>query len=215
MIGYHASWFANDAGLVAIDFEAVGWRVYQRAVAGTFFFLVGVSTQLAGSRGFRPFALRCARVAGCSIVVTLTSVVLDPTRVVTFGILQAITVCSLIAWPLRRLNLGAALGGLVLIAATAVHDPRFSAPALAWTGLGATVAPTFDFQPLVPWLGVVLLGLAAGSHLAALPKTLGSPLCGSEHFRALRAIGRHSLFVYMAHVPVLGGIMQILARMRS
>lgn len=200
MIGYHASWFAADDGLVHIDFAEPGWRLYQRLVAGAFFLLVGVSVELARENGvtFHHFAARSARIAGCALVVTLTSLLLDPARLVTFGVLHCIFVSSLLAWPLRRFGLGVLPFALFVLALGALPgDARFDT-GLRWTGLGTTQPPTFDFQPLFPWFGMVLVGLAAATiaprRLWTWRPTLLAPL---------EWLGRRSLFVYMAHVPVL------------
>lgn len=222
MIVYHASWFLTDAGLLRVDFASTPWVVFQRAIAGSFFGLVGVGVGLAARSGGTTarFVARTVRIAGCALVVTVSSAVLDPGRLVTFGILHSITLCSLVAWALRRApGLAGGLGlGILLLGSW--HDARFDPPALSWTGLGTRHAPTFDFQPLVPWLGVVLLGLAAGHSLKlparSLPADSPGEFAGSDFVSRLGAplalLGRHSLFVYMAHVPVLMGLAEGLRR---
>lgn len=206
MFGYHATWFATDAGLASVDFRAPAWRTFQALIAGSFLFLVGVSVTLATQAGVTTsrFVRRTARIAACGLVVTLTSVVLDPARVVTFGILQCITVCSLLAWGLRRSPALAAAGGSVVLWMGAIASPRFDPPWIQWVGLGTLHPATFDFQPLVPWSGLVLLGLAAGVWMPIPRATPGvlSPLVW---------LGQRSLFLYMAHVPVLAGGMEVLA----
>jgi uncharacterized membrane protein len=213
MIAYHACWFATDAGLVALDLRALGWHLFQRSIAASFFLLVGVSLALARPSAGKA-AGRIARIAACALVVTATSAVLDPHRIVTFGILHTIAVSSLLALPLLRLGAGNVLLGAVLVVlGTVVSLP--SHPLLDWTGLGGTPAPAFDFQPLLPWLGVVLWGPVLGR---ALLGPWGKPVLawnsGSAPARGLAFLGRHSLIVYMAHVPVLFGITSVLAKLR-
>ena len=201
MVAYHACWFASDARLVTIDFSAPAWRAWQRGIAGTFFLLVGVGLHLASvhGAGLRPFAARCARLLACAAVVTATSVVLDPGRIVTFGVLHCILATSLLTWPLRALGPRALVLAAVALALAAVPGiQEFDSPRLAWLGLGLSHAPTFDFQPLFPWLGVVLLGLGVAGLLPRALLSFRPP--GS---RLLAVLGQHSLFVYMAHVPVL------------
>ena len=90
-----------------------------------------------------------------------------------------------------------------------------SHPLLDWTGLGGETAPAFDFQPLLPWLGVVLWGAALGR---ALLDPWGNSVLAwhseSAPVRGLAFLGRHSLLVYMVHVPILLGIASLLARSR-
>jgi uncharacterized membrane protein len=165
MIVYHAAWFATDKALVALDLHALGWHLFQRSIAASFFLLVGVSLALARPSTAKA-AGRIARIAACAILVVLGTVVALPGH-----------------------------------------------PLLDWTGIGGAPAPAFDFQPLLPWLGVVLWGTALGKVLRG---PWGEPVLTwhseSGAARGLAFLGRHSLVVYMAHVPVLFGITAILAR---
>ena len=213
MIAYHACWFATDAGLATLDLHALGWHLFQRSIAASFFLLVGVSLALARPAPAKA-AARIARIAACALLVTATSVVLDPQRVVTFGILHNIAVSSLLALPALRLGAwNVLLGAALVVLGTVVSLP--SHPLLDWTGLGGAAAPTFDFQPLLPWLGVVLWGTVLGNVLRG---PVGKPALvwhsDAIAARGLTFLGRHSLLVYMAHVPVLFGITSILAKLR-
>ncbi len=205
MVVYHFSWFATDAGLIDLPIrQSLGWIVFQKSIASTFFGLVGVSLHLSGARG-RGFWLRIGKLVGCAAVVTLTSLVLDPNRAVTFGILHSIAVCSVLVRPLLRLQTSTLfVSGLAIVAAGvwAAH-PALDHPALHWIGLSPRVPVTFDIQPLLPWLGAVMLGVVGGRWLQTSPlahATVHGPLA-----RLLRQAGRHSLFLYMAHVPALVG----------
>jgi uncharacterized membrane protein len=213
MVVYHFAWFAQEGGLVALGIgQSLGWHVFQRSIATTFFALVGVSLSLAGAPAVRwaPFLRRLGLVAGGALVVTATSLVLDPARVVRFGILHSIATCSVLALvalrladlPLVMLGLALSLVGLFL------RLPAFDTPWLHWTGLSPRQPPTFDIQPLLPWLGVVLIGGWLGRWL---PQTsaAGAALPGAGG-RLLGRLGRHSLLLYMAHVPVLVGIVALL-----
>lgn len=213
MIAYHACWFAAHAGLLTIDFRDLGWHVLQRSIAASFFLLVGVGLALAGTP--KPNAhqviARFLRIAACAAVVTLTSVVLDPRRIVTFGILHNIALSSLLALPLLPLGAWNLLLGAVLVGAgLTISIPGH--PLLDWTGLGARPGPTFDFQPLLPWLGVALWGVAIGTVLVGpRGETIRAWSSRAAPVRGLAFLGRHSLLVYMAHVPILLGVTRLLA----
>lgn len=208
MIIYHAAWFAVSARLLGTDLNAPGWVFFQKSIAGAFFGLVGVSLHLASTPTFRPrgYLKRLGKLLGCAAIVTVTSIVLNPRQIVTFGILHSIAACSVLALPLRRmpaLALLALAAPLIVAGALYTHD-LFSSPWLSWLGMAAQRAPTFDHQPLLPWLGVVLCGLALGqrlypSHDVALARWHSRhPLA-----RGFAVMGRHSLLIYMAHVPIL------------
>ena len=219
MLVYHAAWFATDYRLLDVPITTdLSWRVFQKSIASSFFILVGVGLHLAVMLGFsrRRYLLRLAKVGGCAVVVTATSIVLDPSRVTTFGILHSITICSVLALPLafRSGWMAAVLGAVLIALPLGASSPVFNVPWLSWTGLATSIEPTFDHQPLLPWLGVVLLGVALGKgllpdHSAPLSRWGSSGLPA----RVLARAGRHSLLIYMAHVPALVISMEILIRL--
>ena len=212
MFVYHGAWFATEAEVLHLPIRtALGWITFQKCIAGTFFGLVGVSLQLSAQHPRSAFLHRLARVAGCAGVVTLTSVVLDPQRIVSFGILHAIALCSIAARPLCRAPSWALLatGPLLVAVGAFVQVGAMDHRALQWTGLAPRVHPTFDHQAFLPWFGVVVTGLVVGRWLQKLPG--GGPPCGTPLFRVLGHLGRHSLLLYMAHVPLLIGLVGLVA----
>jgi uncharacterized membrane protein len=66
-----------------------------------------------------------------------------------------------------------------------------------------------DYLPLVPWLGVFLVGMALGRILYANKETAfpGAPKIVRQLARPFELIGRHSLFVYLIHQPILLAIL--------
>jgi uncharacterized membrane protein len=63
---------------------------------------------------------------------------------------------------------------------------------------------TEDYVPVLPWLGVMLWGEAAGQWLLLRrPALMRGPIAGVA--RPLAWLGRWSLSFYMVHQPVLIG----------
>ena len=96
--------------------------------------------------------------------------------------------------------------GLVAIAAPfLVQSTLFDPPWLLWLGLGEALPNTVDWRPLLPWAGVVLLGLG----IARLPGALAwltSPVrwrARSAPSRAACFAGQHSLAIYLLHQLIL------------
>jgi uncharacterized membrane protein len=68
--------------------------------------------------------------------------------------------------------------------------------------------PTEDHVPLLPWFGVVLVGVALG---AALPRArVALDRMGRLSPRWLGWLGRHSLLIYLVHQPVLIGALRVI-----
>jgi uncharacterized membrane protein len=95
--------------------------------------------------------------------------------------------------------------GLVLVLLPQwLQHPFFDTRWTNWVGLVTRKPVAEDFAPLLPWLGVMLWGLAAGQVLLARQRGL---LAGSvpTALRPLAALGCWSLAFYMLHQPLLIG----------
>lgn len=69
-----------------------------------------------------------------------------------------------------------------------------------------------DYMPLIPWLGVFLIGAAAGRVLYKEKKTLfaGAGKTVRTITRPLEFMGRHSLIIYLVHQPVIYGVLYLI-----
>jgi uncharacterized membrane protein len=88
----------------------------------------------------------------------------------------------------------------------------FDPPWLLWLGLGEALPNTLDWRPLLPWAGVVFLGLGI-ARLPGVIEGLTSPKrwgAGSPPSRAICFAGRHSLPIYLVHQPILIGLLSVL-----
>jgi uncharacterized membrane protein len=218
MAVYHLSWDLADFQLIppSIPFSPP-MRLFSHVVASAFLALVGVSLALGHrDRLNRPaFWRRFLIVAGAAALVTAGSSKFAPGMGIWFGILHCIAVASLVALPFIEAPAWTSLlGGAIAIGLPLdVQSPRFDAPALLWLGLGEAMPNTLDWRPLLPWGGIVLLGLGA-ARLPGVLAHLASPgrwRAGSPPARALCFAGRHSLAIYLVHQPVLIGLVAAVA----
>lgn len=216
MIGYHFAFDLRAFGVIAADFESDPvWLATRGAIVTTFLALVGASLVLAARAGVpasRQFA-RIAVIAACALAISGVSYLVYPRTWIYFGILHCIAVAALLARPLvRRPALAAAIGVAILLAGMTLAHPAFDARALSWIGFGTVKPPTEDYVPLFPWLGVVLLGVAAGDRLARRDFSTITALARAPAW--IRFLGRHSLLVYMAHQPLLIGALWLVVGRR-
>jgi len=214
---YHLSWDLADFRLAppTLPFTPQ-MRLFSHIVASAFLVLVGVSLALAHRKGFnlRAFWRRFAIVAGAAALVTSGSFVFAPSEPITFGILHCIAAASLLAVPFVNAPAWASLAtGLAAIAAPWLgRSALFNPPWLLWLGLGEALPNTLDWRPLLPWVGVVFLGLGV-ARLPGLVEGLTSPKrwrAGSAPSRAICFAGRHSLPIYLVHQPILIGLLAAL-----
>jgi uncharacterized membrane protein len=189
------------------------WDVAALAIAGSFVALAGLSLWLAHGDGirWRGFARRLGMLVAAAAAVSLATYLFMPGYWVRFGILHSIAASSVVALAGLRLPAWAnvAAAAVLLAFGPGWVVPGLEGSAWLWTGLTATVPAMMDYEPLVPWLAPMLLGLAAGQlgTRAGLWARL-SRVRGGRAGAWLAWPGRHSLSVYLIHQPVLvGGIL--------
>ena len=214
MVVYHLIWDFAHFGLVAPTLPfAPATRGLANVVASAFLALVGVSLALAHPHGLRreAFLKRLTLVVGAAALVTAASYAIDANQPILFGILHCIAVASLIAALFVSAPAWAALAvGAVMIAAPfAYASAAFNPPALIWLGLGTAAPDTLDWRPLLPWGGVVLIGLGAAEAAASRLSDWRSTKWPAAHGpgRAFAFAGRHSLAIYLVHQPILFGLL--------
>ena len=214
---YHLSWDLADFRLAPpmLPFTPQ-MRLLSHTVASAFLVLVGVSLALAHRKGLnvRAFWRRLAIVAGAAALVTAGSFAFAPSEPITFGILHCIAVASLLAGPFVTAPAWASVAiGLGAIAAPfLIRSPLFDPPWLLWIGLGETLPNTLDWRPLLPWAGVVFLGLGLTRPPGVMDwmKRPDRWRARSAPSRAICFAGRHSLPIYLVHQPILIGLLAAL-----
>lgn len=217
MASFHFAWDLEFFGYLHAGYTAQGFpRLYARGIASTFLLLVGVGLVLAHGDGirWRGFRRRFAMVAGAAGLITLGTYSAMPDEFIFFGILHGIAFASLAGLAFLRLPppLTVAAAALAVAAPHFLRSPLFDHPALWWTGLSAANPRSNDFVPVLPWFGVVLVGMAAAqaAKSAGLVERL-APLEPPRMLRPLGFLGRHSLAFYLLHQPLLIGLLWLFA----
>lgn len=211
MAGFHFAFDLNHFGLLQPrqNFYLDPFWTWQRtAIVSLFLFTAGLSQAVAWQAGqdWPRFWRRWAQVAVCALLVSLGSALMFPRSWISFGVLHGIAVMLVLCraaapLPLRWLWAG---GALALLLPLWVQHPFFDTRPTNWLGLVTRKPVTEDWVPVLPWLGVMLWGLAAGRWvLANRPLWLAAGLPSSG--RPLATLGRWSLGFYMLHQPVLIG----------
>lgn len=215
MFAFHFCFDLNYFGLAQFDiYHAPFWR-YARATIVTLFLLVaGVSLVLAHAGGIRWPAVRrrTLQLVAAAVLVSAGSYLLFPRSYIFFGVLHFIALASLLALPFVRLHWLALFAGVGLLwVGLGYSSPVFDQPLLNWFGLMTYKPITEDYVPLLPWFGVVLLGIFIGSwlrHASCAPvrwQGAGWP------WSALGWAGRHSLPLYLLHQPLFFALLYLIA----
>lgn len=213
---YHFAWDLEFFGFIAADVDReLGWRLFARAIAGSFLFLVGVGLALAARKGinWRRYLRRLAMITAAALAITVATWFTFPDSFIFFGILHNIALSSVLALPLLRLPVLAVTAAAVfcLAAPHFLVSPVFDHPALWWLGLMTFAPRSNDFVPIFPWFGVVLAGITVTRIVLARPPKLPPVRLPAPLIRPLAWAGRHSLPIYLVHQPVLIGLVYLAA----
>ncbi len=191
------------------------WFAFVMLWGGVLFLLLSGICVTLGSHPIR----RGLIVLGCGLVVSAVTVVLwkffdfHPSIIIYFGVLHCLG-CCMILWPVFRklpfwalltLGLGLVIAGLVIAKIDAPMDW------MVILGFRLEASWSSDYFPLVQNLGFFLMGAGLGKLLYRNKRSL-LPKVDSSFFllRFLQFCGRHSLWIYMLHQPVLAGFCLLL-----
>ena len=224
MTVFHFCFDLNHFGYWKQDFYRDPFWTWQRTlIMSLFLFSAGVGQAVAVAQGqsWTRFWRRWVQVAGCALLVTLGSWLMYPQSFIYFGVLHGIALMLIIArltahWGAWLWLLGAVAIAIKFIAVYALDSgasvqfvDALNGPMLNWLGLITRKPITEDYVPLLPWLGVMWWGVAAGSWLSGQGAgclSLKLPVA----FKPLARIGRWSLSYYVLHQPVMiGALMAI------
>jgi uncharacterized membrane protein len=191
------------------------WVTQRTCILSLFLFCAGASLAVAMARGqgWERFFRRWWQIVAGAALVSLASWFVFPQRWIWFGVLHGMAVMLVAARVLAPLR--AFLWGLVVVAIAlplVFRSDAFDAAAIQWLGLGLDKPATQDWVPLLPWLGVMLAGVAAGQWaLANRPAWLSAPV--GPWLQPLVTLGQWSLIFYLVHQPVFFGALMLVKRM--
>ena len=208
MAVYHFFFDLNHFRIIQQNFYTDPFWTTQRSfIVAIFLFCAGFGQAVALHRGqgWPRFWRRWLQVAGCALLVSVGSWLMFPRSFISFGVLHAIAVMLIVMRLTAHWNRALWLAGAVaLLLPQFVQHPFFDTRFTDWIGLVTRKPNTEDYVPLLPWLGMMWWGLAAGQWVlakrpalvvGAIPKAL-QPLAG---------LARWSLSFYMLHQPLLIG----------
>jgi uncharacterized membrane protein len=210
MVLFHFSFDLNLLGLITPRQEFLRdpfWTTQRSCIVSLFLLCAGMGQALAAQaqQSWPRFWRRWGQVAFCALLVSLSSSVMFPKSWISFGVLHGIAVmlvlCRLAAplgawlWP---------LGALAWALPQFIVHPFFDTRWTNWLGLVTHKPVTDDYVPVLPWLGVMMWGLALAQGLLRLrPELMSGPL--PMVLRPLAFLGRWPLTIYMLHQPLFIG----------
>ena len=127
--------------------------------------------------------------------------------IIYFGVLHCLGVCMLLSPLLKKLPWWVLIpvGLAVIFMGDLLKGVRSDSIFLIPFGIYPAGFASSDYFPLIPRLGYFILGIAMGQTLyknkkSSIPEPKFFP------FNALGFLGRHSLFIYLVHQPVIAAL---------
>ncbi len=208
MVLFHLAWDLSYFGFISTNLYSGFPGLFQKATAGLFLLMAGISLAVRRSSKKEAGALdevrEGAMIFGAGMLLTLATFIFYREQFIYFGILHLIGVSRVLAIPLLGKKYPDIVLGLAIIAIPALVQLQYlQIQMLVWLGL-AVPSPTLDFFPVLPWFGAVLIGLGLGNILFENGKAkfpVAKP--GARIFGFVELLGRNSLAIYFAHQLVL------------
>jgi uncharacterized membrane protein len=223
---FHFCFDLNHFGYLKQDFYSDPfWTVQRTVIVSLFLFCAGLGQAVAVQRGqsAQRFWTRWLQVAVCALLVTAGSYWMYPRSFIYFGVLHGIAAMLIVVrftagwgrWLWLAGGLAIAMKFIAVYAHAYWAGVNFlNDPAFNWLGLISRKPITEDYVPLLPWLGVMWWGMAAGQWLLKeRTHWAGSAIPAAA--RPLAWLGRWSLSWYMLHQPVLIGLLMALAAFKT
>lgn len=221
MIAFHALYdldFFSSQDLV--DVHSGIWRLFAITTASIFLLLVGVSLNISyararirGENRFLRYLRRGVWIFSWGMAITLSTMFLLGEGFVVFGALHLIGISIILSYPLlKRPRLDLIMGSAAISVGLLIRQFSFDSPWLLWIGFVPRHFYSVDYFPLLPWFGVVLVGIFLGNFL--YPEGARKFSLPDPSFRApakqICSVGRNSLAIYLIHQPILIISMQLL-----
>lgn len=195
-----------------LDYLQGFWYYQGKTAAILFMLLSGISSTLS-----RHPCRRGLTVLGAGLLITAVTYYYDAGIYIRFGILHLLGLSMLLApWLVKRpawllMLAGSCLVGLGSWAARQQAAYSWLLP----LGLRPAGFSSLDYYPLLPWLGVILYGMAAGRLLYPHRQPLLPAVAGSWPASTLSWLGRQSLLIYLVHQPLLLVCLALAARLAA
>ncbi|HMK54583.1 MAG TPA: heparan-alpha-glucosaminide N-acetyltransferase [Methanobacteriaceae archaeon] len=218
MVAYHFLFDLYYFGIFSVNLNSPGVWIFARSTAFIFILVVGISLTLSHSRArirnkddsnifmFKKYFKRGFKLFALGLLITLATWLFIPGDFIVFGVLHFIGVAIILEYFfLDKKYLNLILGGVFIVLGLYITQFNFPGPWLLWLGLKPLEFTTVDYFPLLPWLGVVSLGLFLGNTLYTNYKRQfpWPELSQNAVIKLTSFLGRHSLLIYLIHQPIL------------
>ncbi len=219
MFIYHIIFQSTVIGYVGTDILYQPVSIFFQLVAQILFIsIAGISTYMSHNN-----LKRGMKILACAIVVTVVTYLIMPENRILFGILHFLGVIIILYWlilhkliyfpavPMIGINgilffilhltrIGDKISIFLQSSLQSFIDKKW----FRFLGLPDADFVSSDYFPIFPWIFLFLFGVFLGKYIKGSEKKF---LTDREPIFWLSFIGRHTLFIYMIHIPIIWGIL--------
>jgi uncharacterized membrane protein len=209
MIIYHIFFQLRFFGIYSVDIFNGWWYIFARSIAITFLLLVGISIVLSyrsrksNFRNLYRGGILFFIALGVSLVTFLTfteyTIYFGVLHFIAFMLLLSPLIVRLRVYPLAIISIFSIAIGFWFKSLIVESEYLF------WIGLRSSTFKTFDYFPVFPWIGVVLLGMLIGKVYYRHTES-----SESMNFGLLNWFSRNSLLIYLIHNPIIYGLLKLI-----
>ncbi|NLZ30696.1 MAG: DUF1624 domain-containing protein [Methanomicrobiales archaeon] len=213
MIIFHSAFDLNFLGVLPLNVYGGFLRILAYLTASIFIFIVGVSFTISHARAVqrltgRDLALKHIRrglmIFSLGLVITAITAVFLPSVCIVFGILHFIGISILLAPFFVRFGTANLILGTAFIIAGYITGTVSGPWPLLWLGIHPASFASLDYVPLLPWFGLVLIGMTCGFlFYPGGRRSFSIRTAEPVYVRPFLMLGRHSLAIYFLHQPLI------------
>jgi len=221
MIVFHIFYDLNYFNIFNINLQATPILFFMYSIGSIFLLLVGISLFLSYSRLIDnmskkqlhlKFVIRGLKILGLGFVITLVTWIYPHEGFVIFGVLHCIGLSIILAYPFLKFKIGNLIFGFLLISVGIfLKTLTFNFDWLLWLGFKPSQFYTIDYFPILPWFGVILIGVFIGNSLYSdyNRKFNLKDISQIRFIRFFCFLGRYSLIIYCLHQPIILAVLKI------
>jgi uncharacterized membrane protein len=227
MISFHFIYDLSFFQIISIDLQTISWHLFTYSVGSLFLLLVGISLTISYNRAQKTltkkqlqmkFIHRGIIIFSLGLIITFaTWIYLQGNGTIVFGVLHCIGISVILSYPFLRSRSGTLVfGSICILLGIVLTQFTVDYPWLLWVGFRPNLFYTLDYFPLLPWFGVVLVGIFIGNTLypQGIRKKQIKNLGAKKSVQGLCFLGKHSLVIYLLHQVIIVGIISLLKIVR-
>ncbi|MDH7516970.1 MAG: heparan-alpha-glucosaminide N-acetyltransferase [Candidatus Thermoplasmatota archaeon] len=222
MIIYHIIFDLNYFKIYKTAIYSAPMLIFLYPIGAMFLLLVGISLTLSYSRAQKnltkkqlqlKFLKRGLWVFCLGLIITLVTWFYLKEGFIIFGVLHCIGVSIILAYPLIKYRFeNLVIGVILILLGVLLRTMRFEFSYLLWLGFIPSSFYTLDYFPLLPWFGVVLLGVFLGNtfYKDNERKFKLNDISQNIVIRFMCFLGRHSLVIYLLHQLIIIAVIHLI-----